>query len=99
MEYIDAFTILLQLVDLKQLKLLGGAALDDGSRYEEENEDENNLPVFVKYNRMLHGRNTSRGRKKDALTIKFLKTYIHYAKNRIQPELTDEVFCFQNEFQ
>lgn len=68
----------------------GGAALDDGSRYEEENEDENNLPVFVKYNRMLHGRNTSRGRKKDALTIKFLKTYIHYAKNRIQPELTDE---------
>lgn len=29
--------------------------------------------------------------KRDTLTIKFLKKYIHYAKHRIQPDLTDEV--------
>lgn len=40
---------------------------------------------------MLHGKRTERGRKRDTLTIKFLKKYIHYAKHRIQPELTDEV--------
>ncbi|KAK4795387.1 hypothetical protein SAY86_013381 [Trapa natans] len=31
-----------------------------------------------------------KGQKRDTLTIKFLKKYIHYAKHRIQPELTDE---------
>ena len=49
--------------------------------------------VFVKYNRMLHGKKTGRGQKRDTLTIKFLKKFIHYAKHRIQPELTDEVIC------
>ncbi|KAM1765733.1 hypothetical protein ACFX14_004819 [Malus domestica] len=39
---------------------------------------------------MLHGKKTDRGRKRDTLTIKFLKKYIHYAKNRIEPDLTDE---------
>ncbi|CAH9141503.1 unnamed protein product [Cuscuta epithymum] len=68
----------------------GGGTIEEKSIYEEENEDDNNLAVYVKYNRMLHGMNTSRSRKKDTLTIKFLKTYIHYAKTRIQPELTDE---------
>lgn len=48
------------------------------------------MPVYVKYNRMLHGKKTSR-QEKHTLTIQFLKTYIHYAKNRIHPELTDEV--------
>ena len=43
---------------------------------------------------MLHGKKTERGRKRDTLTIKFLKKYIHYAKHRIQPELTDEVVIF-----
>ncbi|KAK4347349.1 hypothetical protein RND71_033688 [Anisodus tanguticus] len=66
----------------------GGSTLDDNSRYEEQN-DKEEMPVYVKYNWMLHGRNSSRC-KKDALTIQFLKTYIHYAKNRIHPELTDE---------
>lgn len=47
--------------------------------------------MFVKYNRMLHGKRTQRGQKRDTLTIQFLKKYIHYAKHRIQPELTDEV--------
>lgn len=44
---------------------------------------------------MLHGKKAGRGRKRDTeLTIKFLKKYIHYAKHRIQPDLTDEVNCF-----
>uniref|UniRef100_A0A1J3IFD2 DNA replication licensing factor MCM3 n=1 Tax=Noccaea caerulescens TaxID=107243 RepID=A0A1J3IFD2_NOCCA len=47
--------------------------------------------VFVKYNRMLHGKKNRRGQTNEkTLTIKFLKKYIHYAKHRIQPELTDE---------
>ncbi|KAL6583884.1 hypothetical protein OROMI_003173 [Orobanche minor] len=60
--------------------------LDESSRHDAEGSS-----VFVKYNRMIHGRKSDRGRKRDTLTIKFLKKYIHYAKNRIQPELTDEI--------
>lgn len=67
--------------------------------YGREEEAEADTSVFVKYNRMLHGKKTDRGRKRDTLTIKFLKKYIHYAKHRIQPDLTDEVtflaiYCF-----
>ncbi|MED6192330.1 hypothetical protein PIB30_009139 [Stylosanthes scabra] len=68
----------------------GGAAFDGSSRYGREDEAEADSSVFVKYNRMLHGKKTERGRKRDTLTIKFLKKYIHYAKHRIQPELSDE---------
>ncbi|KAL1193732.1 DNA replication licensing factor MCM3 [Cardamine amara subsp. amara] len=67
-----------------------GVAGSDGSLpygREEDGESE----VFVKYNRMLHGERNRRGQTKDkTLTIKFLKKYIHYAKNRILPEITDE---------
>ncbi|PON50787.1 DNA replication licensing factor Mcm [Trema orientale] len=68
----------------------GEATLGCGSRYGREEEADNDTSVFVKYNRMLHGKKADRGRKRDTLTIKFLKKYIHYAKHRIQPELTDE---------
>lgn len=64
--------------------------LDGSSRYGREDESDADS-VFVKYNRMLHGKKVERGRKRDTLTIKFLKKYIHYAKHRIQPDLTDEV--------
>ncbi|KAG8365611.1 hypothetical protein BUALT_Bualt18G0123800 [Buddleja alternifolia] len=64
--------------------------LDDTSRHDREEDAENASSVFVKYNRMLHGRRSDRRRKCDTLTINFLKKFIHYAKNRIQPELTDE---------
>ncbi|XP_059440284.1 DNA replication licensing factor MCM3 isoform X1 [Corylus avellana] len=67
----------------------GEATLDGSSRYGREDEADSDS-VFVKYNRMLHGKKTERGRKRDTLTIKFLKKYIHYAKHRIQPDLTDE---------
>ncbi|KAJ4888657.1 DNA replication licensing factor MCM3 [Raphanus sativus] len=54
-------------------------------------EDDGESEVFVKYNRMLHGKKKKRGQTNEkTLTIKFLKKYIHYAKHRIQPELTDE---------
>lgn len=39
---------------------------------------------------MLHGKKAQRGRKQESLTINFLKKYIHYAKHRVQPELSDE---------
>nr|AAN73053.2 mini-chromosome maintenance protein MCM3 [Pisum sativum] len=69
----------------------GGEAAHDGSaRYGKKEEADTESSVFVKYNRMLHGKKTDRGRKRDTLTIKFLKKYIHYAKHRIQPDLTDE---------
>uniref|UniRef100_A0A1J3CYU2 DNA replication licensing factor MCM3 n=1 Tax=Noccaea caerulescens TaxID=107243 RepID=A0A1J3CYU2_NOCCA len=54
-------------------------------------EEDGESEVFVKYNRMLHGKKKRRGQTNEkTLTIKFLKKYIHYAKHRIQPELTDE---------
>ncbi|KAL0692920.1 hypothetical protein Bca4012_060100 [Brassica carinata] len=54
-------------------------------------DDDGESEVFVKYNRMLHGKKKKRGQSNEkTLTIKFLKKYIHYAKHRIQPELTDE---------
>lgn len=68
-----------------------GTRLDDSLRHEGEDNSETGSSVFVKYNRMLHGKKSDKGRKRDTLTINFLKKYIHYAKNRIQPELTDEV--------
>lgn len=45
---------------------------------------------------MLHGKKAQRGRKQESLTINFLKKYIHYAKHRVQPELSDEVVIFQH---
>ncbi|KAH6765243.1 Minichromosome maintenance family protein [Perilla frutescens var. frutescens] len=69
----------------------GGTRLDDSSRNEVEDDPQAGSTVFVGYDRMLHGRKSDRKRKSgDTLTINFLKKYIHYAKNRIQPELTDE---------
>lgn len=65
---------------------------DRNSRYAEE-DDGDAAAVFVKYDRVLHGQERKRGKrtKIEKLTIRFLKKYIHYAKNRIQPKLTDEV--------
>lgn len=73
----------------------GEAAHDGSARYGREEEADTETSVFVKYNRMLHGKKTDRGRKRDTLTIKFLKKYIHYAKHRIQPDLTDEVMLLR----
>jgi DNA replicative helicase MCM subunit Mcm2 (Cdc46/Mcm family) len=47
--------------------------------------------VYVKYNRLLHGVKRTRHSKRDKLTTKFLKKYIHYAKSRHAPILTEEV--------
>lgn len=68
----------------------GGEAIGGNSRYGRDDEADLETTVYVKYNRMLHGKRADRGRKRDTLTIKFLKKYIHYAKHRIQPDLTDE---------
>lgn len=84
---------MLILENSNQFTIVGEAANDASSRYGREDEADAEPSVFVKYNRMLHGKKTERGRKRDTLTIKFLKKYIHYAKHRIQPELTDEVMC------
>ncbi|KNA25397.1 hypothetical protein SOVF_006910 [Spinacia oleracea] len=69
----------------------GGDMTLDGSQYGGEEEADPGLSVFVKVNRVLHGKKAQRGRKQETLTINFLKKYIHYAKHRVQPELSDEV--------
>ncbi|PKA54358.1 DNA replication licensing factor MCM3 like 1 [Apostasia shenzhenica] len=71
----------------------GVGNFDKGARYTEDYDGEINAPIFVQYDRVLHGheRKRSKRQKNERLTIKFLKKYIHYAKNRIQPKLTDEV--------
>ncbi|KAG2626819.1 DNA replication licensing factor MCM3 homolog 2-like [Panicum virgatum] len=71
----------------------GARSLDKAGYAEEDDGDANaNAAIFVKYDRMLHGQDRRRGKKakQDRLTVKFLKKYIHYAKNLIQPKLTDE---------
>ncbi|KAL5731837.1 DNA helicase [Ranunculus cassubicifolius] len=55
-----------------------------------EDDAELDPSIFVKYNRLLHGKKARRGKKQDTLTINFLKKFIHYAKHRVEPELTDE---------
>ncbi|AQK91808.1 DNA replication licensing factor MCM3 [Zea mays] len=72
----------------------GGARSLDKEGYAEEDDGDANAAIFVKYDRMLHGQDRRRGKKskQDRLTVKFLKKYIHYAKNLIQPRLTDEEF-------
>ncbi|XP_040361640.1 DNA replication licensing factor MCM3-like [Rosa chinensis] len=57
--------------------------------YGREDEIVNDSTIFVKYNRMLHGKKTSRGQIPSQSST-FLKKYIHYAEHRIQPDLTDE---------
>ncbi|XP_008655977.2 DNA replication licensing factor MCM3 homolog 1-like [Zea mays] len=76
----------------------GGARSLDKEGYAEEDDGDANAAIFVKYDRMLHGQDRRRGKKskQDRLTVKFLKKYIHYAKNLIQPRLTDEVTFFQS---
>ncbi|RWW88386.1 hypothetical protein BHE74_00002738 [Ensete ventricosum] len=71
----------------------GVGSLDKSSRYTEEDDGDANASAFVKYDRVLHGQEKRKGKKQkhERLTIKFLKKFIHYAKNRIQPKLTDEV--------
>ncbi|KAD3068954.1 hypothetical protein E3N88_36834 [Mikania micrantha] len=69
------------------------SATDGGdtiSMYGREDESDLDASIFVEYNRMLHGRTRGRRPNVEALKIKFLKKYIHYAKHRIQPDLTDE---------
>ncbi|KAK6346821.1 MCM DNA helicase complex subunit [Orbilia brochopaga] len=60
----------------------------------EETADEGPTPVYEKYNIMLHGGarvKTKRGKARETqiLTIPFVKKYIQYAKQRIQPVLTN----------
>ncbi|KAF9203470.1 MCM DNA helicase complex subunit [Haplosporangium sp. Z 27] len=45
-------------------------------------------PVFEKYNELIHGGIQSRTSQKNILSMAFLKKYIHYAKSRIKPSLS-----------
>lgn len=68
----------------------GMVVADENSRHTEEDDPELATSIFVKYNRLLHGERKTRHFKSENLTVKFLKKYIHYAKSRHQPVLTDE---------
>lgn len=68
----------------------GMVVADENSRHTEEDDPELATTIFVKYNRLLHGERKTRHFKSENLTVKFLKKYIHYAKSRHQPVLTDE---------
>lgn len=59
----------------------------------EEGEEQNDTPVYERFNQMLHaGVTITRGRgtnqRKEVLSIPFIKKYIQYAKSRIKPILT-----------
>ncbi|KAK7748799.1 MCM DNA helicase complex subunit [Cytospora paraplurivora] len=56
-----------------------------------QNDSQGPTEVYEKYDAMLHAGVTSRGSKKPkVLSIPFMKKYIHYAKTRIRPILTQE---------
>ncbi|KAG0309549.1 MCM DNA helicase complex subunit [Dissophora globulifera] len=45
-------------------------------------------PVFEKFNELIHSGIQSKSSQKNILSMEFLKKYIHYAKSRIKPVLT-----------
>ncbi|KAG0044132.1 MCM DNA helicase complex subunit [Gryganskiella cystojenkinii] len=47
-------------------------------------------PVFEKYNELIHGGIQSKKQQKNILSMAFLKKYIHYAKSRIRPALSQD---------
>ena len=59
-------------------------------RFEDEEEADGQASIYVKYDRLLHGDKRLHKGKREVLTIKFLKKFIHYAKGRT-PKLTEEV--------
>lgn len=74
-------------VDVLEQNLTVGAEAAEGSAARQQTD------VFEKYNPLLHGGvTTSSGRgankRKEVLSIAFIKKYIQYAKNRCKPTLT-----------
>lgn len=66
--------------------------MDNVREAADEEEADAGTAVFVKYNRLLDGeKRMTRHSKRDKLTSKFLKKFIHYAKSRHTPILTEEV--------
>eukprot|EP01132_Coremiostelium_polycephalum_P004907 gene4907-6118_t len=53
--------------------------------------DDINTPIFIKYDKMLHG---SKRANTDIVSIPFIQKYIQYAKSRIKPKLSDEARIF-----
>lgn len=54
----------------------------------EDEEATRDTPVFEKYNELIHGGIQNKNSRKNILSMSFLKKYIHYAKSRIKPVLT-----------
>eukprot|EP01133_Synstelium_polycarpum_P000153 gene153-179_t len=52
----------------------------------EEKLDDEDTPMFQKYDKLLHGSHQN----SEILSIPFIQKYIFYAKNRVKPKLTDE---------
>ncbi|KAK3807588.1 MAG: DNA replication licensing factor Mcm3 [Benniella sp.] len=54
----------------------------------DDEEAAKDTPVFEKYNELIHGGIQSKSSQKNILSMAFLKKYIHYAKSRVKPVLT-----------
>jgi hypothetical protein len=50
--------------------------------------------MWVKYNRLLHGRQAKGAKRRDLLSTAFLKKYIHWCKFLKPPSLTEEASAF-----
>ncbi|KAF9083984.1 MCM DNA helicase complex subunit [Mortierella sp. AD031] len=53
-----------------------------------EEEVAKDAPVYEKYNELIHGGIQSKSSQKNIVSMAFLKKFIHYAKTRIKPVLT-----------
>ncbi|KAK3271103.1 MCM DNA helicase complex subunit [Cymbomonas tetramitiformis] len=65
---------------------------------EEENMEEDSTPMWVKYNRTLHGGDGGSGRgggaRRDLLSTPFLKKFMLFCKNFKEPELNEEAMAY-----
>eukprot|EP00002_Diphylleia_rotans_P034986 TRINITY_DN7583_c0_g1_i1.p1 TRINITY_DN7583_c0_g1~~TRINITY_DN7583_c0_g1_i1.p1 ORF type:complete len:832 (+),score=180.45 TRINITY_DN7583_c0_g1_i1:55-2550(+) len=63
-----------------------GAFFNSEDIAHDESEPTDETPVFEPYNPLIHGSD----KQKEVLSTGFLKKYIHYAKSRVKPTLTEK---------
>ena len=65
-----------------------GAPTVDTDFMEEEDENEDEAPIFERYDKFVGKGRKRRGNDNEILSLSFLKKYLHFAKNRVKPTLT-----------
>jgi len=67
-----------------------GAPTVDTDFMEEEDENEDEAPIFERYDKFVGKGRKRRGNDNEILSLSFLKKYLHFAKNRVKPTLSKD---------